>query len=92
MKGHLELPTGERLAKPLLIGKWDEAMYAEMPDDSQILLWKKSAPPPDPTRCAQPPSKTKHSRVRPFLGPWHCNLVEVFPTVLNCDLAGAGIT
>ncbi len=50
VRGHLELPTGEKIVKPLLFGKWDEAMYAEMPDNTQRLLWQKSEPPPDPTR------------------------------------------
>ncbi|CAL8470152.1 g9694 [Coccomyxa elongata] len=50
VRGHFELPTGEKVEKPLLFGKWDEAMYADMPDGSQTLLWQKSEPPPDPTR------------------------------------------
>ena len=50
MRGHLELPSGEKLAKPLLYGKWDEAMFVELADDSQRLLWEKAPPPPDPTR------------------------------------------
>ncbi len=50
MRGHLELPSGEKLAKPLIYGKWDEAMFVELADQSQRLLWEKAAPPPDPTR------------------------------------------
>ncbi|KAK9915557.1 hypothetical protein WJX75_000689 [Coccomyxa subellipsoidea] len=40
----------EKLEKPLVFDKWDEAMYAEMPGNTQRLLWQKSEPPPDPTR------------------------------------------
>ena len=52
VKGHLENAQGERLPGPLLLGKWDEGMWAQLPDGSQRLLWQKAPPPPNPTRCA----------------------------------------
>ena len=52
VKGHLENAQGERLPGPLLLGKWDEGMWAQLPDGSQRLLWEKAPPPPNPTRCA----------------------------------------
>ena len=55
VKGYIETPAGERLAAPTLLGKWDEAMWVQLPDGSQRLLWQKAPPPPNPTRCACAP-------------------------------------
>jgi hypothetical protein len=52
VRGFLEDRAGAKLAAPLLFGKWDEAMWAELQDGSQHLLWQKAPPPADPTRCA----------------------------------------
>lgn len=52
VRGFLEDRTGAKLAAPLLFGKWDEVMWAELPDGTQHLLWRKAPPPADPTRCA----------------------------------------
>lgn len=51
MKGCLEQQSGERIAFPTLVGKWDEAMTAVLADGSSRVLWKKEPPPADPTRC-----------------------------------------
>lgn len=40
----------QKLAKPVLSGKWDEGMVAELEDGSTVQMWKKNPPPPDPTR------------------------------------------
>ena len=53
MRGHLER-GGERVAGPTLYGRWDEAMYAEMPGGTRRLIWQKNPPPPEPTRCGFP--------------------------------------
>ena len=37
--GHLE-KDGEKLDKPTFHGKWDEALYADLADGSERLLWK----------------------------------------------------
>ena len=52
VRGHLER-NGERVAGPALFGRWDEAMYVELPGGQQRLLWQKNPPPAEPTRCAQ---------------------------------------
>ena len=52
VRGHLER-NGERVAGPALFGRWDEAMYVELPGGQQRMLWQKNPPPPEPTRCAQ---------------------------------------
>lgn len=51
VRGHLER-NGERVAGPALYGRWDEAMYVELPGGQQRLLWQKNPPPAEPTRCA----------------------------------------
>ena len=51
VRGHLER-NGERVAGPALFGRWDEAMYVELPGGQQRLLWQKNPPPAEPTRCA----------------------------------------
>lgn len=53
VRGHMER-GGERVAGPTLYGRWDEAMYAEMPGGTRRLLWQKNPPPPEPTRCGFP--------------------------------------
>lgn len=50
VKGYFEQISGERIAFPSIIGKWDEAMTAVLADGTSRLLWKKADPPPDPTR------------------------------------------
>lgn len=50
VKGHLER-DGVKLDAPRVQGKWDDAMYAELADGSQQLLWKISPMPANPTRC-----------------------------------------
>ena len=50
VKGYFEQESGERIAFPSIVGKWDEAMTAVLADGTSRLLWKKAAPPPDPTR------------------------------------------
>lgn len=87
VRGHLELPTGEKLEKPLVFGKWDEAMYAEMPDNTQRLLWQKSEPPPDPTRCAHLQSSLSRDHeqieiIRSFVG--HMERAGPSLTALAC--------
>ena len=49
VKGWLER-NGSKLDAPRIQGKWDDAMYAEMADGSQQLLWKISPMPANPTR------------------------------------------
>ena len=49
VRGFLE-KDGRRLERPLLYGHWDDALNAEMGDGTSVQLWKKAAPPPDPTR------------------------------------------
>ncbi|KAK9834197.1 hypothetical protein WJX81_007601 [Elliptochloris bilobata] len=49
VRGHLER-NGERVAGLALYGRWDEAMYAELPGGAQRLLWQKNPAPPEPTR------------------------------------------
>ncbi|KAK9809121.1 hypothetical protein WJX72_009685 [[Myrmecia] bisecta] len=49
VRGYLDI-NNERLPKPEIYGKWDEALYADMPDGSQQLLWKINPPPEEPTR------------------------------------------
>ena len=44
VKGHL-VDKGKQLDKPIFHGRWDEAVYADMPDGSQRLLWQVN---PDP--------------------------------------------
>jgi hypothetical protein len=68
VRGHVELPNGERLATPLLYGKWDEAMYVQLANESEKLLWEKAAPPREPTRC------NKHAAFRSVWGICHCML------------------
>ena len=43
----------QKLAKPVLSGKWDEGMAAELEDGSTVQMWRKNPPPPDPTRCGR---------------------------------------
>lgn len=49
MRGYLER-RGQRLERPLLYGHWDDAMYAELEGGRVVELWRKSPPPPEPTR------------------------------------------
>ena len=49
VRGFLE-QGHNRFERPLLHGHWDSELYADMPDGSTVLLWRKNPPPPDPTR------------------------------------------
>ncbi|PSC68755.1 oxysterol-binding -related 1D isoform X1 [Micractinium conductrix] len=49
VRGFLE-QGATRFERPLLHGHWDSELFADMPDGSQLLLWRKNPPPPDPTR------------------------------------------
>ena len=49
MRGYLEQGS-ERFERPVLHGHWDDALLADLPDGSQACLWRKAAPPPEPTR------------------------------------------
>lgn len=85
VRGHFELPTGEKIEKPLLFGKWDEAMYADMPDGSQTLLWQKSEPPPDPTRCIEHTTNywATHTRVYAHLSRISCRALLCL-SIMTC--------
>ena len=50
VRGTVETAAGERLERPMLFGKWDEAMWAELPNGKTEQLWRVNPPPPDPTR------------------------------------------
>ena len=52
VKGYFEQQSGERIAFPSIVGKWDDSMTAVLADGTSRLLWQKAPPPPDPTRCA----------------------------------------
>lgn len=49
VKGFLE-QDGRKLDAPRIIGKWDDALYAEMADGTQQQLWKINPAPELPTR------------------------------------------
>lgn len=49
VRGFLE-QGHNRFERPLLHGHWDSEMYADMPDGSTVLLWRKNPPPQEPTR------------------------------------------
>ncbi len=55
MKGYFEQQSGERIAFPSVVGKWDDSMTAVLADGTSRLLWKKADPPTDPTRCRYVP-------------------------------------
>lgn len=50
VRGQMETAEGLRLERPILVGKWDEAMYADVGEATLRLLWKMNPPPPEPTR------------------------------------------
>ena len=49
VRGFVE-EDGVRLERPIIHGHWDASLYAELPDNTSVELWKKHPPPPDPTR------------------------------------------
>lgn len=71
VKGFLE-ENGTRLEAPRLVGKWDNAMYAELEDGSQQLLWKASPLPSNPTRCCQSVTSLTASDMTCSLQKWRC--------------------
>lgn len=77
VKGFLE-ENGTRLEAPRLVGKWDNAMYAELEDGSQQLLWKASPLPSNPTRHNLTSYAMKLNEVTPGLkeklAPTDCRL------------------
>ena len=88
VRGHLER-NGERVAGPALFGRWDEAMYAELPGGQPRLLWQKNPPPAEPTRCAQlfymsprrPCSVCESVRVKPG----HASFARAHGTVVTLE-------
>lgn len=64
VRGYMETAAGEKLTAPLLVGKWDEGMAAELADGSLRPLWRKAPPPPDPTRCGAPTLLAQHALAR----------------------------
>ncbi|KAK9801882.1 hypothetical protein WJX73_007191 [Symbiochloris irregularis] len=77
VKGHLE-QDGDKLELPRVHGKWDDAMYAEMPDGSQKQLWKVNPLPEHPTRYNLTSFAMKLNELTPGLGdhiaPTDCRL------------------
>ncbi|KAL4420270.1 hypothetical protein ABPG77_005610 [Micractinium sp. CCAP 211/92] len=49
VRGFLEQGPN-RFERPLIHGHWDSELFADMPDGSTVLLWRKNPPPPEPTR------------------------------------------
>lgn len=49
IRGHLE-QDGKALDKPVFHGKWDEALYADMPDGSERLIWTANPVPTEDNR------------------------------------------
>lgn len=49
VRGFLEQGPN-RFERPLIHGHWDSELFADLPDGSTVLLWRKNPPPPEPTR------------------------------------------
>lgn len=49
VRGFIERGT-EKFERPTLNGHWDDCLEADLQDGARVVLWRKSPPPPDPTR------------------------------------------
>lgn len=49
VRGFIE-KDGRSLERPLMVGHWDDSVWAELEDGGTVELWRKAPPPPEPTR------------------------------------------